>query len=234
MAKQRKSTSLVTRRAVRKPPSSSGLTEPTSAFLMLRNELEEAYAHGVDHQDWLVEARWFPEVALIAYRRWLREQGFDAITVNRRTAARKRRFNDAVAFKIVFDKELSAAFEQALATEFVANQFELFCNAVQTALSKFGIDVSSPQPLLEQERPLMQAIDSLPPDKTARRFRELSQRLSDETLSDAERAEFLKLAVAAESHHLKRLRAAEALSQLRGQDFFEVIDEFGLGKPSDD
>jgi hypothetical protein len=201
---------------------------------MLRNELEKAYARSVDHQDWLFEARWFPEIALLAYRRWLREQGFDTVTVSRSTSARKCRFRDAVAFKIVFDNELSAAFEQALANEFVANQFELFCKAVQTALAKFGIDVSSPQPVSEQERPVMQAIDSLPPDKTARRFRELNQRCFDETLSDTERAEFLKLAVAVESQHLKRLRAAEALSQLRGQDFFEVIDEFGLGKPSDD
>ncbi len=233
-AKQRSSGQLRPRRSARKSPLSPPPAEPTSAFLHLREEFDQEYSLAVDHQEWLVEARRFPELALLAFRRWLRNGGFDVSRVGRAVPPRKSRFKDVVEFKITFDKELKSAFNETLQGPSDESQFELFCRALQIVLSRFGVKTSPLRQVPDQELTLIREIDAFPPGKTSKRFRELSQRCFDEALSDTERTEFLKLALVVESHHLKRLRAAESLSQLRGQDFFQVVDEFGLGKPSDD
>ena len=81
---------------------------------------------------------------------------------------------------------------------------------------------------------MIQTIDSLLPIATKQRFNELRERRQDETLTNAEHNEALELVDLIEGHHVRRMQAAQKLSQLRGTPFLNALDDFGLMKPPHD
>lgn len=214
-------------------PLASSPTEATFAFLSFMDEFQQAYSREVNHSGWLVEERRFPLLALHAFRRWLRREGFD-VEVKKRPQATKRRSKDAIAFKFVLDKALRLAYERELQDDFGAIQFELFCRAFRAVISRYGFELSAPRQVPERELKFIKVIDSQVTEKTWERYRELNQRCADESLTEADQKKFLKLVEAVEGHHVQRLQAVQSLSRLRREDFFESLNDFGLGKPSDD
>ncbi|MFM9963217.1 MAG: hypothetical protein ACKV2Q_18570 [Planctomycetaceae bacterium] len=232
MAKQRSLTERAAKRSAAKVPLASP-AEATLAFLAFMDEFHQAYSREVNHSGWLVEEQRFPLLALHAFRRWLRREGFD-VEIQKRMRASKRRSKDAIAFKFTLDKALRLAYERELHEDFGAIQFELFCRAFQAVISRYGFEVSVPRQLPERELKFIKVIDSQVAEKTWERYCVLDQQCADESLTEADQKTFLKLVEAVEGHHVKRLQAVQALSRLRRVDFFETLNDFGLGKPSDD
>ena len=233
MAKPRNSSQTVAARPVSEVALKPAVPEPTSVFLDFLREFDQAYSREVDQAGWLAEGKRYPQIALLAFRRWLRRDGFDVEVTRCRSLTSKRRFKDAVAFQVTFDKELGSAYEHELQQGFGGIQFEVICRTFGNVLARYGWNLSAAKQLPNRELKLVRVIDSQLPEATCQRYRELSQRCSDETLKPVEHKELLKLVNVVEGHHVQRLQAVQKLARLRGHDFFDLLVDVGLGKPSD-
>ena len=214
-------------------------------FWDFMREFDERYRGEVFHNHWLVEERRFAEVAIHAIRRLLRSHGAD-ITIQRRPKHSPRhRSSDPLNFKIALNTDMAREYGLDLRESrklvgtapgaFIAgSESDRFVRAFQTVLVKRGFKFSSTTSVSNRERVLFQKIDSLLPISTKQRYRELSQRCADETITNAEHKEVLKLVDVVEGHHVERIQAAQKLSQLRGTPFLNALDEFGLMKPLHD
>jgi hypothetical protein len=67
------------------------------------------------------------------------------------------------------------------------------------------------------------------PEELRENLRELTEKSEAETLTDAERIEYLRLAEQIETEQAARLEAAIQLAALRGVEPMVIIREFGIG-----
>lgn len=105
---------------------------------------------------------------------------------------------------------------------------ELIVDALQARFSrtpKAGTVLS-----LEESR-LITIINTVLPNETRQRYRELTQKCRQESITELEHAELLPLIEQVESLHATRVEAVFRLSQLRKADFTETMKQMGLTDP---
>ncbi len=219
--------------------------QPAWVFWDFMREFDQAYLGEVQHNHWLVEERRFAEVAIHALRRLLRSHGVDVLISRRPPLAPKHRSAAPLDFKIALNTKLAREYGRDLRGDrktagtvtgaFIeGSESERFVRAFQTVFQRYGFEFSPTKPLPKREQALIQTIDSLLPVATRQRYRELSQRCSDETITNAEHKEVLGLIDVIEGHHVQRMQAAQKLAKLRGTPFLNALDEFGLMQPLHD
>ena len=81
------------------------------------------------------------------------------------------------------------------------------------------------------ETKLFERINTVRPTETRRRYDELVKKRRGNRISKAEYAELLRLTDEVEVAHAARITAVVELSQYRGVDFDELLDELGLRTP---
>ena len=81
------------------------------------------------------------------------------------------------------------------------------------------------------ETKLFERINTVLPTETRRRYDELVKKRRGNRISKAEYAELLRLTDEVEVAHAARIAAVVELSQYRGVDFVELLDELGLRTP---
>ena len=225
--------------------SAEDQAQPAWVFWDFMREFDERYQSEVHHNHWLVTERRFAEVAIHAFRRLLRSHGADIVIQQRPKRSPRHRSADPLDFKIALNTDMAREYGLDLRESrkhadhspeaFIeGSESDRFVNAFQAVLLKRGFKFSATQLIPKRERPLFQTIDSLLPVVTRQRFRELSQRCSDETITNAEHKEVLGLGDIIEGHHVQRMQAARKLSKLRGTLFLNALDEFGLMQPLHD
>ena len=208
-------------------------------------EFDDRYRSEVLHNHWLVTERRFAEVAIHAFRRLLRSHGADIVIQRRPKRSPRHRSADPLDFKIALNTDMACEYgldlrgsrkQAGTAARALIEGSELdhFVRAFQAVLLKRGFKFSATQLVPKRERSLFQTIDSLLPVATRQRFRELSQRCSAETITNAEHKEVLGLCDVIEGPHVPRMQAARKLSKLRATPFLNALDEFGLMKPLHD
>ena len=81
-----------------------------------------------------------------------------------------------------------------------------------------------------EEAPLLASIreNSRLPEEEQRRYQELWRKCEDETLSEAELAEYHKLLSKLEARNVKRIKALITLGEMRGKTLKQVMAELGL------
>ena len=218
--------------------------QPAWVFWDFMREFDDRYRSEVHHNHWLVTEHRFAEVAIHAFRRLLRSHGVDIAIVRRLKRSPRHRSADPVDFKIALNTDMAREYgrdlrsrglgEPASGAFIEGSESERFVRAFQAAFKKYGFKFSSTQTLPKRERAPFQTIDGLLPVATRQRFRVLSQRCSDETITQAEHKEVLELVDVIEGHHVRRMQAARKLSKLRGTPFLNALDEFGLMQPLHD
>ena len=225
--------------------SADDQTQPAWVFWDFMREFDDRYRSEVLHNHWLVTERRFAEVAIHAFRRLLRSHGADIVIQRRPKRSPRHRSADPLDFKIALNTDMACEYgldlrgsrkQAGTAARALIEGSELdhFVRAFQAVLLKRGFKFSATQLVPKRERSLFQTIDSLLPVATRQRFRELSQRCSDETITNAEHKEVLGLCDVIEGHHVQRMQAARKLSKLRATPFLNALDEFGLMKPLHD
>ena len=81
-----------------------------------------------------------------------------------------------------------------------------------------------------EEAPVLTAIreNSRLPEKEQRRYQELWRKCEDETLTEAELAEYHKLLSKLEERNIKRIEALITLAEMRGKTLNQIMLELGL------
>ncbi|MFM9963214.1 MAG: hypothetical protein ACKV2Q_18555 [Planctomycetaceae bacterium] len=81
------------------------------------------------------------------------------------------------------------------------------------------------------ETKLFKRINTALPTETRRRYDELVKKCRSNRISKADHAELLRLTDVVEVAHADRIAAVVELSQYRGVDFDQLLDELGLRTP---
>lgn len=102
---------------------------------------------------------------------------------------------------------------------------------VGTLKDRFGPTPELPPALNAEETDLLRVINAVLPDEILRRYQELKQYCREETLTDEQHPELLRLLEQVEGTHASRLEAVLKLAQRRGVPFTEMMEQLGLVNP---
>jgi hypothetical protein len=90
---------------------------------------------------------------------------------------------------------------------------------------------AAPASLTAKESDLLERINSGPRQEQWARFHELTERRREETITEAEQVELLKLIDVVEEFQAVRVEALAELSRLRGLSLAQLMESLGIKSP---
>jgi len=132
-----------------------------------------------------------------------------------------------MSITVEFDSELEQQLQQEAAASGM-NPEAFVVDVVTTRLNRFHVRPASASPLSVDESRWLQEINRGPDEATWQRYRQLVQQRQDETISEGDLSELIRLSDVIEVDHVRRLEAVSELAKLRGTTLDALMKELGL------